>query len=394
MRLPWPPRPDAAPATGVVPAGSAGASPGLRYRPELDGLRAFAVLLVLLQHVLQPGRFAGFMGVDVFFVLSGFLITTILLTELDRTGRLRLGRFWFRRVLRLYPALLTLLVVCLPLAPWLSGSLLQHLERTVVAGTYTSNLFMTHTGQWLGPFTHTWSLALEEQFYLAWPLVLLVALRSGAARIPLAMALLTATVGSAALHLKHYEYGTISAPLASTSTGLLAGSVLALVLASGARPWFMRVLRWRAWAIGGILLLASSLVLFSLTDRAPDGLYTLAAILATALVLGHTTSRDGGLLVRVLSLRPAVWLGRVSYGIYLWHYPAVLVLADAFPEWSPWWRLPLVAGFAVVAAALSHRWVEAPFLRLKDRLGALRTADRRSAPAVDVSRAPAEQPVI
>jgi peptidoglycan/LPS O-acetylase OafA/YrhL len=330
-------------------------------------MRGIAVSLVLVQHVFQPGRFAGFVGVDVFFVLSGFLITTILLAERRRYGRLRLGRFWLRRVLRLYPALALLLLACLPLAPVFSGSLLQHLERTVVAGTYTSNLFMTVTGEWLGPFTHTWSLALEEQFYLVWPLVLGGALLLARGTRWLTALVLAAAAASAVLHVGAYRYGTISAPIVSTSAGLLVGCALALLLQPSAPDRLRRALASSVTAVTGMLTITAGLVAFSFTDALPDGLYTVAAVVASALLIGHTTVRRAT-LTRLLSVRPVVWLGRVSYGVYLWHYPAVLLLAGALPAWSPWARLLVVIPAALGAATLSHRYVEAPFLRLKDRL--------------------------
>ncbi|WXF90636.1 acyltransferase [Curtobacterium flaccumfaciens pv. flaccumfaciens] len=157
--------------------------PPLTHRaPALDGLRTLAILVVVLYHLHVPQFEGGFIGVTVFFVLSGFLITTLLLGERRRTGRVRLGTFWVKRLLRLYPALLALVVVGLLLWNWVGdykGASLQSGEAAFIALTYTGNLFRAFWDTSQGVFAHTWSLSMEEQFYLVWPpvLVLLAVLR-------------------------------------------------------------------------------------------------------------------------------------------------------------------------------------------------------------------------
>ncbi|MCZ2836438.1 acyltransferase family protein [Modestobacter sp. VKM Ac-2985] len=366
------------PATGGQPA----APPArLGHRPELDGVRAVAVLLVLVHHVLQPTRFAGFLGVDVFFVLSGFLITTLLVEERRRSGRIRLGTFWLRRALRLYPALLLLLVVWVPVWVWHEGSLLHQLRNAVVAGSYTGNLYMTYTGEWLGPLAHTWSLALEEQYYLVWPLVLVVGVSTLRRTRGLLGLVLAGTAVTALVHLAEYRFGTASFPIESTAVGLLAGSALALVLVSATAARARAVLGAPVTGPAGALLLLAVLPVFSLTTALPDGAYTLLAVVGTVLLVGGLVVRRGDRLNRALSVRPVVWLGRVSYGVYLWHYPLVLLVADLRPDWSPWARLTVVLGLSVLAAAASHRWVEQPFLRLKDRVGGAAGAPVSPTPA-------------
>lgn len=342
----------------------------LRYRPELDGLRGVAVMLVLVYHVLQPARFAGFLGVDVFFVLSGFLITTILLAEHRGSATLRLGMFYARRFLRLYPALLTMLVLSFPLyvAVDAGGDLTVQAKRAVVAATYTGNLYMTYRHQWLGPDAHTWSLALEEQYYLVWPLLLLLALRLGLRRTGLVAVLLVGAAGASALSVRDFTFGTDVFPVQSTCGGLLIGSALAVLFDSSPRS--MRACSAPAVGALGVALLGACLVDFSLTRRVPDGWFVPAAEVATALVIAQTTADFGRrLLGRVLSWPPAVWIGKISYGVYLWHYPLVLVCAHELSGWPPWARLAVVALVSLALAWASFTIVETPFLRWKNRLG-------------------------
>ncbi len=341
----------------------------LRYRPELDGLRAVAVAMVLVHHVFQPRRFVGFIGVDIFFALSGYLITTILLAEHRRTGRLAFGRFYQRRLLRLYPALLAVLVLIFPLYHWIApgGGAVAQAKRTLVAATYTSNLYMTYRHQWLGPLAHTWSLALEEQYYLVWPLLLVLSLRFGLRGLRLAAIFTLIAATSGVLSVRDYVFGASVFPVQTTCLGLFAGSALALVLAGESRV--RRVLAHPGCALAGTALLASELVAFSLTGAIPDGGYVVASVAATVLLIGSMTEVTAGLPRQLLSLRPAVALGRISYGVYLWHYPLVLLVARQWGGWSPWARLALVAPLTIAIGQLSYVYVETPFLRMKNRIG-------------------------
>ncbi len=351
----------------------------LRYRPELDGLRAVAVLLVVVHHCVQPHRFSGFVGVDIFFVLSGYLITTILVTEIGRTGSVRLATFYAKRLLRLYPALVVMLVLTTPLYRWIVGDALLQLKDVLAAATYTSNLYMTYRHVWMGPYAHTWSLALEEQYYLVWPLVLLVALRLRIPRSMLATVLLVGAVGASVLSVRDFHFGASTFPVQSTCIGLLAGSALSLAYTSW--PALRRALRSSVAGVLGVVLLVLVLVLFSVTRAIPDGAYVPATVVATVLFIGYTTARDGSdRMTAVLSIRPARYLGTISYGIYLWHYPVTIVLNRAYADPAPWVRLVIVAPVTIALAAVSHRYVESPFLRLKDRLG--RGGAGRTAPSV------------
>ncbi len=337
--------------------------PELGYRPELDGLRAIAVVLVIVFHALQPRRFSGFIGVDVFFALSGYLITTILLRELDERQTLRLGRFYRRRFLRLYPALLFMVVCSFTFATVLSGSFSYHVKNAVIACTYTANLYMTYDHNWIQGFGHTWSLALEEQYYLLWPVVLLLSIRLHLSRRWIAVLITALAIVTTYFSVEDFRFGTISEPLQSTSTGLLLGSAAALVLDD-------RYLR-RAFAAPVIGLFGAALVLaelatFSVTSSIAAGWYAPVAALGTICVIAYLTVAEPGRVQHLLAAAPLVGIGRISYGIYLWHYPVLLVL-ERKTSLSSGMLLVIDLVSAVAVAALSYRYVETPFLRLKDK---------------------------
>ncbi|HEV7206514.1 MAG TPA: acyltransferase [Jatrophihabitans sp.] len=343
------------------------ATRSLTYRPELDGLRAVAVLVVVIHHVWQPARFSGFVGVYVFFVLSGYLITTILLAERRETGRVHFRLFYARRLLRLYPALLLVVAVAVLGYPWLSGTLPHYVKEAFFAATYTGNVYMTYGHAYIGPFAHTWSLALEEQYYLLWPVVLGVGLRYVRRPGLLAGLLIALAVGSAALYAHEFTFnGTDFSPIA-TAFGLLAGSALALVLSPEGPP-VARVLGSAMAGATGAALLAVVLLVFSLTRAVPDGLYAPAAVVASLLLVAHCVGAVPSVIRRVLVQAPAVAVGKISYGVYLWHFPIVLTIGHFWPNASPWLvvLLTLIATFAVATA--SYVFVEQRFLRWKDRL--------------------------
>lgn len=157
------------------------------HRRELDGLRALAVLLVIASHLWIPVLAGGWIGVDVFFVLSGYLITSILVREFDQTGSIRLARFYTRRLLRLYPALVAMLIVCGFFYSTFgeTPSLFGYLHTATYSGLYAEDLFVGYTGNSHGNLGHTWSLAIEEQFYLLWAPILLLCLKRARSAVPL-----------------------------------------------------------------------------------------------------------------------------------------------------------------------------------------------------------------
>ncbi len=299
------------------------------YIPQLDGLRGLAALAVVLFHSgLARG---GGNGVDVFFVLSGWLITNILVREFDSRGAIDVRAFLGRRVRRLFPALAFLLVVigCLGPSLW---------PFVALAASYTINLYMPfiRPAQILG---HTWTLAAEWQFYLLWPFVVPRLLRLGRERA--AFWLLAACAVLTLARLPLYLHGMW--PVANFSplhdTGLLLGAAVALNPPRDAPPWL-------GWL--GLGILAPTVLAGANGPLSVDAAKIPLSEIATALVILSPP--------RVFGWKPLVWLGVVSYGVYLWHLPMLIVLG----------RLPGGVGLAfmgtIVMAALSRHFVERPFL--------------------------------
>ncbi len=335
------------------------ALPPPSYRPEIDGLRALAVVAVVLFHARVPGFAGGFVGVDVFFVISGFLITGLILPQI-RGGQFTLREFYQRRVRRLFPALFAVLLVSMPLAYWLllPEELEDFGQSLLATALFVSNfLFYSEAGYFAGPaeakpLLHTWSLAVEEQYYLLFPLLLL-ALRRWLPRY------LLVTLVLLVLSLLLSQWSVRNAPVAgfyllpSRMWELLLGSMLAMWPALGV------VARWgrEVCAAIGLLLIVLAVVRFDATTEFP-GVAALVPCLGAALIIvggGHT------LVGRVLSLRGLVFIGLISYSLYLWHWP-LLVFARHYlvAELSAAQTL-LVLTVSVLAAVVSWRCVEQPF---------------------------------
>jgi peptidoglycan/LPS O-acetylase OafA/YrhL len=324
---------------------------GQGYRPALDGVRALAVLAVFGYHLGFPGLRGGFLGVDAFFVLSGYLITGILLDEYASKGGIDLARFWLRRARRLLPALFVMVGV---VAIWISTSTPAFelgLRRSDLLWTifYGANWHFIATGQdyfaqfaSASPVRHTWSLAIEEQFYLAWPLVALAALRLGrAGSRSIAAVAAVGIVVSALATAVLYDPGDPSRAYYGTDARiheLLVGALLAAVIrGSGRLPR-----RFAPQVAGGaISIVVAAMVL--LPDDHPAYYLggSLAFAVAVAALLWAIDTAPTSRVARALSFAPAVSIGRVSYGIYLWHWPVIL----AFPS------APVVSALVTIAAA-------------------------------------------
>ncbi|HEY7131161.1 MAG TPA: acyltransferase family protein [Candidatus Limnocylindrales bacterium] len=344
------------------------------FRPELEGLRAVAVGLVLAYHAGVPRIHGGYVGVDVFFVLSGFLITGLIVRELRATGRIDLPKFYARRARRLLPAALVAIAVTL----LLSVVLLPPLRIPDIAGDaaasalYVSNVrFAAQATDYLAsdlapsPLLHFWSLGVEEQFYLFWPAILLLVARA----IP----------GDAA---RLRRLGLVVVAIA------IGSFALSLVLTTASQPWAFFSLPTRAWelALGGLLALsverlarmpvraagvtvAAGLALIGLaglvlqTSTPFPGLAALLPTVGAALVIAGGAAGIATLPARLLTLQPMRYLGRISYSLYLWHWPILVLPAAAIDgQLSLAERLGL-AGLSVVVAAASQRWIEDPIRR-------------------------------
>ena len=331
----------------------------MRYRSEIDGLRAVAVVPVILYHAGSDLFSGGYVGVDVFFVISGYLITSILVEDLA-AGRFSIARFYERRARRILPALFLVLLCTTALAwAWMVPSQLDSYARALVAVVlFVSNVHFWRAEDYfapaaeLNPLLHTWSLAVEEQFYIAFPIFLLLLWRFGRRRM-------LPTIGALSLaSLALAEWGWRNEPAASffllptRAWELGAGALCALVLREG--PVRGRPL------LAGLGLGLIAVAVFAFDDETPfPSLYALAPVGGTALVI--LFARAGSPVARLLSLRAMVGIGLVSYSAYLWHQPLfALARVRSVAHPSPELMLGLVlATFAL--AYLSWRFVEQPF---------------------------------
>lgn len=328
--------------------------------PALDGLRAVAVGMVFYVHAFPHHRFAGGLGVDVFFVISGFLITLILLKEYRREGRIRLLQFWGKRAIRLYPAIIVVSVVFALFFVILRGTItVPLLKVSAIALTYTSNIWMTITGEYMGHLTHTWSLAMEEQFYLLWPLLLLLILR---VRRPAIIVAALTVLGLTAWVLFGMEQPYN--PLVKTG-GLLMGCLLAFLVEK--RPWQSTPLAYVSIVAFVAALIAEAAGVLTRQWTLP------IATIATAFIVLHVAFGRSP-IVSILASRVMVHLGVLSYGLYLWHY---VVLSALFMMGYPY-GLGMATAAAVITyigAAASFYLIEKPVMRK------LRPYVRRRSPA-------------
>jgi peptidoglycan/LPS O-acetylase OafA/YrhL len=332
-------------------------------------LRALAVLGVFASHVGYSRLVGGWIGVGVFFVLSGYLITSILSAEWARTGAVSLRRFYLRRLLRLYPALLLMLALCAFFTPIFGdgGTAAGYLRTAAATGLYYQDFIVGITGSAHGGFVHTWSLAVEEQFYLIWPPVLIFLLRRG--RSVFGWALAGTALSWALLALTtQARPGLAPATYALPHTRggeLLLGCAVAVWL--NRNPAVLRhplLTRWAAPA-AALGLLALSLIAGQAGLSAWMPLQIAAAALLSAVLIIGLVSDDTGLISRLLSCRPLVWLGGISYGVYLFHLPVMEALAHLPIPWSA--QILLAFAITLAIAGLSYRYLEKPLLRLKPR---------------------------
>jgi peptidoglycan/LPS O-acetylase OafA/YrhL len=351
--------------------------PVSRLYPALDGLRALAIAGVVWHHCLprpEPGLIGrGHAGVPLFFALSGFLITTLLLAERRATGDIALGAFWVRRGLRIFPLYYaTLAGFVLALGAHEPSDATRHFAESLpFYASYTSNWFVDFDVPHPVWFAFAWSLATEEQFYLWWPTFLRVAQRLGPAFAPLGLAL---AVGVDQLA----ELGALSSwlPRGSTAARVLTSPSAAMLLGAGL-AWALALRRGFAWleralaARHATTLSAAAAGAWLWQPFGPDILRDLAfvALVGAAAASSGQPSPGRALVNRALAARPLVYVGRVSYGMYLFHVPVLGSLLRMIPALAEHTFGLYVATFAssLGLAALSHRYVEAPLLALQER---------------------------
>jgi peptidoglycan/LPS O-acetylase OafA/YrhL len=307
--------------------------PTLAYRPELDGIRGLAILAVLAQHVGLPSTtWSGMVGVNLFFVLSGFLITSLLVAEHDRTGRIDLRAFYERRIRRLVPALAAVLLATAVVMA-LQGRIAEYLGQAGAAVFYVANIAKS-VGFDLGYVGHTWSLAQEEQFYLLWPAAIVLLPRRW-----LVPGIMVGIVASVAMQLLTKDDLLAYFRPDVRADAILWGCLLALA-----------PVRLPAVVAG---LCAIGLVLVAFGDAWPYA-YGLASVLSVGLVAGAAS------LSRLLSARFLVRIGEISYGLYLWHLlPATMLWPVTQSGNVGAMVVVLVLSFGLALA--SERWIERPF---------------------------------
>ena len=344
----------------------------------LDGIRAVAVLAVIAAHAHVPGTHGGGVGVDIFFTLSGFLITYLLLAEHRQWGSISISKFWLRRVLRLFPALIVMVIVVDLIAvvslQWkTTGPLAESLPATPAVLLYFGNWMIVATsGPALGWFGPMWSLAVEEQFYLFWPLIVILALRARRGRAILfvvaAVGICVAVVARVLTFNGTNMYQTFGTNFRFDM--LLVGVLLALLVDQGKSEAIRRVSRIAVWPSCALLIF----VIVAMPDfNATSGAEVqkwyywvgLPAVgVATASIIGFVLTHQRGRFADILEWRPLAYTGRISYGMYLWHYPvlmAIALIAHGKINSGLLFVIGLVFTYAISAA--SYRFVERPLHR-------------------------------
>lgn len=348
----------------------------LGYHPALDGLRGMAVLSVLAYHGGVRQARGGFLGVDVFFVLSGFLITALLVNEWRQNGRIDIRAFWARRIKRLMPALIML---SLGMVVWLffvADPAQQTSLRLDILATlgYVANWRFVVSGQSYfaqfadpSPLRHTWSLAVEEQWYLLWPLLVWAGLKVTKGRLGrFTFLVLGAAVASAVWAAVLWGNGDLSRIYYGTDTRaqeLLIGSALALALAK--TPLSLRFRR--LFNLMGIVGLAGLIAGMGLIHDSNPFLYKgglLVVSLAVGLVIVAGVQPSGGVVKSVLSFPPLRSLGKISYGLYLWHWPVNIILTSELTAIDGWALWAVRLEVSLILALISYFVIERPAQRM------------------------------
>ncbi len=337
------------PGTGVQPRDVKVARSGrLKYRPDIDGLRAVAVLSVMAFHMELSHFSGGFVGVDVFFVISGYLISAIVFSEIS-AETYSITSFYERRIRRIFPALFAMLIlfsVC-ALFYMFSSEMVNYAKSLLAASASVSNFyFWQHSGYFdaptLNPLLHTWSLAVEEQFYVLFPIYLWAVRRFYPKQLRLSVYVLVVASLIASAIVVHFSRSTAFYMPYTRAWELLIGTVLALEVL----PRLSSALLRNSAALLGIVMIVYSVLAYSRTTLFP-GLSALVPCGGAALII-YAGEAGPTLIGRVLSWRPAVFIGLISYSLYLWHWPVILLHKTGL-------LLSMSSMPATVVEHLSHR---------------------------------------
>jgi peptidoglycan/LPS O-acetylase OafA/YrhL len=335
----------------------------MKYRAEIDGLRAIAVLPVMFFHAGFEFFSGGFVGVDIFFVISGYLIATLIISELE-IGKFNLTQFYERRARRILPALFFVMLACLPFAfSWLSPSELKDFGQSLVAvSTFSSNiLFWLESGYFEGtaelkPLLHTWSLAVEEQFYIFFPLFMILLWKVGQRWLLVFLMIIFL------ISLSGAQWGAYSLPsltfysLFSRGWELILGIFIAFYfknfhfLKSQALNQILSIL--------GLVMIVYSIISFD--ERTPfPSLYALVPTLGTSLIILSATSNT--IVYKLLSWKPLIGIGLISYSSYLWHQPIIAFAQIYLIDIPSKFFMLLLLGISMMLAYFSWRFIEKPF---------------------------------
>lgn len=352
---------------------------GSKYIPALDGLRAFAVIAVVLYHMSATMLPSGLLGVTIFFVLSGYLITGILIREWSQTGKIDLPRFWIHRVRRLFPAIVFMLCVVLIITALVAPDMLTKLRNDLFAALFwfTNWWYIFQDLSYFeamgapSPVTHFWSLAIEEQFYVIWPPLLLLLFRGrvkkkSIQKIILCLALVSVVL-MAVLYIPDGDPSRVYYGTDTRAFSLLIGAFLAFVLPAhrvcGHGRKGLNHKQREVIGVVGIVCCVGIVLLMVFVDGYSPFLYyggiLLVSLLTGGLIVSLVDPRNS--IVKVFAWKPLVYIGKISYGIYIWHYPILLLMTDfnSAAE-TPFWWFIIEALVVLGVSAFSYRFVEQP----------------------------------
>jgi peptidoglycan/LPS O-acetylase OafA/YrhL len=338
----------------------------IQFRPDIEGLRGVAVSFVILRHAGISFQQGGFIGVDVFFVLSGYLITALLTKELNSSGRINLSRFYARRVRRLLPAAIFVVVIVCLIQSITTSPIAQFavLKAALATMLYSSNIYFAHIQLYYfaqscatNPLLHTWSLGVEEQFYFVWPVFLLLLWRLVENFRIRILILIAVTLVSFTSCVWLTALNPVTAFFQSPARGweFSLGGLLSFVPVR----WLTAhetLCKW--FGVAGVVILMLSSALIKDSASFP-GYIAAIPVLATVATLQAGAGAPGSLLPRLLNLRALQYLGEISYSLYLWHWPVLVIARDLYPTNSPSVRAAGVT-LTFLLAAMTHVVVENP----------------------------------